>query len=206
MPLRGAQAVQPYPAILTLPLPQCLVERSAERINTARWETKNGLNLALTPVGARDGRQQEHGGGTGRKQMQATQSLYLFMFLSLSSEGGNKRWLYGSPQETEQEPNHHVVNKCGDRSTAELLLHRIKKVTTSPLTPEPWKWAVTSPPTQKAPMLCHQQRPNTHSDIRKRRWHGVVVRTRTLNSDGAGLKYQLHPQKLSNFGQDTDPL
>ncbi|KAL0625254.1 hypothetical protein AAY473_004305 [Plecturocebus cupreus] len=83
---------------------QCLLERSAERINAARCETKNGLNLVLTPVGA---------------------------------------W--------------------------ELLLHGIKKVTTSPLTPEPWKWALTSPPTQKAPMLCHQQRPNTHSNIRKRR-------------------------------------
>lgn len=60
------------------------------------------------------------------EQMPATQSLFLFMVLSLCTEGGNKRWLYGSLWGAEWEPNRHMVNKRCNRPTAELRLQVIK--------------------------------------------------------------------------------
>ena len=122
----------------TLLSPQHLVGRSTGRENN--WQGKRQREVSALPharecPGGEEGARRlcsQDALSDRPKQMQAMQSLILFTLPALSTEGGNKGWLYGSLWGADWEPSHHMVNKCCNCPTAERRLHVIKRNNLSP--------------------------------------------------------------------------
>lgn len=133
-PVSSAQAVQPHPATLPLLLPQHLLGRSTGRGKEIGWrrdKERSRLPHARNEGGGGGGGEQR-GGGAVRKlcviaQSQCKPRGHFFSLCVLPSAWRVViRMLHGSLWGADWEPSHHMVNKCGNRPTAERLLHVIK--------------------------------------------------------------------------------
>lgn len=137
--------------------------RAAQGETEFGWmrKTKTSLSPALIQLWLRRRSKEAAQSGSSVWSLKAnashTVTLSLCASLFLRTEGGNKRWLYGSLRVAEWEPKHHMVNKCSD---CPLQSCRCTLLNGTNLSSHPWSLEMNSyPPTQKAPVCCHQQRP-----------------------------------------------